>query len=200
MENNYAKIIRDNLTKLYVKPPDWLEYQLPAKKEQDRFVFDAFGEACVISPDGITLGAEEVMDARGIILSLYALHASPESCIRKPFKAYKEFPGTMPYAGAFRTHAERILIPFVERLPGNTDAIRRRFNGDEAPEEIDGDLTFTVTPLPKIHLCYIFYFADENFPASATCLYSANAASFLPVDALADVGEYMSKKMIEILT
>jgi hypothetical protein len=53
--------------------------------------------------------------------------------------------------------------------------------------------------LPKIALNFIFYRADDEFPASVTCLFSHNAASFLPTDALADTAEYTSKKMLDIL-
>jgi hypothetical protein len=49
-------------------------------------------------------------------------------------------------------------------------------------------------------LNYIFYCADDEFPAAATCLYSNNAQSFLPIDALADTGEYTSRKIIELVT
>ncbi len=62
-----------------------------------------------------------------------------------------------------------------------------------------GDFAFVVYALPKVALCYIFYKSDQDFPASVTTLYSNNAISFLPIDALADVGEYTSKKIIEIL-
>jgi hypothetical protein len=41
---------------------------------------------------------------------------------------------------------------------------------------------------------------DEKLPASATCLFSNNALSFLPIDALADTGEYTSKKIIELIS
>lgn len=40
---------------------------------------------------------------------------------------------------------------------------------------------------------------DEEFPASVTCLYSNNARMFLPIDGLADVGEYCSKILELIL-
>ena len=56
-----------------------------------------------------------------------------------------------------------------------------------------------VQPLPKIVLCYIFYAADEDFPASATCLYSHNAHRFMPVDGLADVAEYTSRVILTLL-
>lgn len=200
MTNNYAAIIRDNLAALYENLSDSLEDRLPAVREQDRFIFSAFGDSCLISPGGIILGGEPLTDPRGIIISLYALKASPAACVLKPFKAFKEFANTMPYAAAFQTHTEQILVPHTPAITENTAAIRQRLNGDNAPAETGGDLAFTVKPLPKICLCYIFYAADEEFPASVTCLYSSNAADFLPVDALADVGEYTSKKIIEIIT
>ena len=62
-----------------------------------------------------------------------------------------------------------------------------------------GDFSFVVYPLPKIALCYIFYDPDEDFPASVTCLFSNNARRFLPLDGLADVGEYTSRKILEIV-
>jgi len=53
--------------------------------------------------------------------------------------------------------------------------------------------------LPKIALCYIFYLPDEEFPASVTCLFSNNARLFMPLDGLADVAEYTSRRIIEII-
>jgi hypothetical protein len=200
MESNYTGIIRDNLSQLYANATDSPENRLPAVKDGERYLFQAFGDTCVLSPAGITLGGEKITDPRGIIISLYALHAIADPCRLTPFKAYKEFPDTMPYAGAFSTHTEQILAPYTDRIMEKAAIIRERLNGDDAPDDMGGDMAFTVNPLPKIHLCYIFYAADEDFPASVTCLYSFNAADFLPGDALADVGEYTSKKIIKLVT
>lgn len=62
-----------------------------------------------------------------------------------------------------------------------------------------GDFFFLLFPLPKIALCYIFYFPDEDFPPSVTCLFSFNAPRFMPLDGLADVAEYTTKGIIELL-
>ena len=59
MMDNYSKIVRDNLDRLYGSPPKNLAEDLPAEQEGDRFVFDAFGEKCRIEPGGIILGEEE---------------------------------------------------------------------------------------------------------------------------------------------
>ena len=73
------------------------------------------------------------------------------------------------------------------------------FKGGVAPSGAGGDFSFFVYPLPKIALRYIFYEADDEFPASVTCLYSNNANQFMPVDGLADVGEYTSKKILNLI-
>jgi hypothetical protein len=106
----------------------------------------------------------------------------------------------MPYAGAFVTHTQQILVHHVEDIEKSRGRIMEKLNGHKAPDSVKGDFSFVVYPLPKIALCYIFYEADDDFSASATCLFSNNALSFLPIDALADVGEYTSKKILGIST
>jgi len=105
----------------------------------------------------------------------------------------------MPYTGVFATHAQQILVPHASQIKAFMNQICRQLNGDKAPKTMGGDFGFIVHPLPKIALCYIFYLADDEFPASVTCLYSNNANFFLPLDALADVGEYTSLKIIDII-
>ena len=79
------------------------------------------------------------------------------------------------------------------------ESIVRTFNGKKGPSEAGGDFSFILYPLPKIALCYIFYEADEDFPASVRCLYSNNANQFMPVSGLADVGEYTSKQILKLI-
>jgi hypothetical protein len=105
----------------------------------------------------------------------------------------------MPYVGAFAAHTEQSLVPAVSEIRDNAWKITDTLNGGEAPSAAGGDFSFMVYPLPKIALCYIFYEADDEFPASVTCLYSNNARLFLPVDALADTGEYTSKKILKLI-
>ena len=199
MTDNYTKIVEDNLDKLYFNLSQNLSKNLPGKQEGERFVFDAFGERCMIEPKGITLGDKEHSSVFGILISLYALNARPDICIPEPFKAFKEFPDSMPYAGAFTTHTEQLLVPYVARIKEYVQIITKMLKGEDAPAGTGGDFSFIVYPLPKIALCYIFYEADEDFPASVTCLYSNNANLFLPIDGLADVGEYCSKTILELM-
>ncbi|MFZ0484612.1 MAG: DUF3786 domain-containing protein [Desulfobacterales bacterium] len=199
MSDNYAKIVRDNLEKLYENLPSDLADALPAQQNGDAFGFKAFGETCEIRSDGIFLGDVQQTGVIGILISLYALNTKLETCLVEPLRAFKDFPSSMPYAGAFVTHTQQILVPYVEKIQVSTHRIIETLNGCESPSNVGGDFSFMVYPLPKVALSYIFYEADEDFPASVTCLYSNNALSFLPIDGLADVGEYTSKKILDLI-
>ena len=87
----------------------------------------------------------------------------------------------------------------VPKIKTKIDLVVETLSGQAAPASVSGDFAFVVRPLPKIFLCYIFYEADNDFPPSVTCLYSNNANRFMPLDGLADVGEYTSKTILELV-
>jgi hypothetical protein len=101
--------------------------------------------------------------------------------------------------GAFAAYTQEVLVPHVDAICKKMPEIIAALGGSADVGDVGGDVAFRVQPLPKIALCYIFYEADEDFPASATCLFSANAADFMPMDGLADTGEYTSRKILQLL-
>lgn len=198
MVSNYEKIIRENLTRIYHNLSENLEKALPATKKEHLFYFRAFGEDCCLGAEGITLSGRPVEGPKGLLISLYANHAGHDPIQLEPFQSFKDLPGSMPYHGAFISNSERILVPHVLRIKENQQSILDAFNGGRAPAGIAGDFSFVLYSLPKIALCYIFYLPDEEFSSSATCLLSANALSFMPLDGLADVAEYTSKTILTL--
>lgn len=200
MTSNYEKIILENLARIFSGSGDRvLEECLPARKNDPFYQFQVFGETCRIGPDGITLSQKHESGPKGLVISLYALHAKPDPLILEPLVAYKDFPGSMPYQGAFSANAERPLLPHVLRLQTASAAIVEAFRGKKDVPGTSGDFSFLLFPFPKIALGYIFYLPDEDFPPSVTCLYSANAHRFLPLDGLADVAEYTTRRIVELL-
>ena len=202
--NNYTRLIQDNLDKLYTSLPQDFDQYIQAIPEANNFTLDAFGNRCTISPEGICFDHADqsdntTNDIPGLLVSLYALNASDAGLNLTPLKAFKEFPDSMPYAGAFATHTEQLLVPFVAKIKENIPHIMSSLNGEVSPAGTGGDFSFVVRPLPKIALCYIFYEPDEDFPAGVTCLYSNNARQFMPIDGLADVGEYTSRRIIDLV-
>ena len=201
MKDNYAEIVRNNIDSLFARKnaAENLAKSLPGTPDDNGVRFKAFGEPCRIDPEGIFLSDVKQEGPVAIVISLYALNATPRPLIMEPFKAYKDFPGSMPYVGAFAAYTQEPLVPHVDAVRKRVPEILKTLGGSTDAGPVGGDLAFWVTPLPKIALCYIFYEADEDFPASATCLFSANAVDFIPMDGLADTGEYTSRKILRLL-
>ncbi len=197
--SNYEEIINKNLKRLYRQLPEDLAEKLPARRADHNFLFRAFGEPCRLGPRDIKLGDQIEIGPLGIVISLYALQVDTISCQLTPFKAFREMPDSMPYVGAFASHTERVLVNHINQIESKADRISHQFQGSQQASSEAGDFSFIIYPLPKIALNYIFYRADDEFPASVTCLFSHNAAIFLPPDALADTGEYTSKIILDIL-
>jgi hypothetical protein len=197
--SNYRKIAEDNVARFYRTPAPDRAVRIGAVQEQDAFCFTAFGRRCRISPAGIELDGRPEHDVLAVLISLYALYAAPVPCIVEPLKSFKQLPDSMPYAAAFSSRTQQSLVPRVDAVEKQMPAILAALAGEAAPADAGADFGFLVYPLPKIALCYLFYREDEDFPASVTCLYAANAASHLPTDALADVGEYTSKAIAHLL-
>lgn len=199
MTSNYANIIAQNLETLFNDDLQERASALDAELQDGMLLMPAFGKQCRYTRDGILLGDDPETGPKGIILSLYALHAVDDVLRLEPFKAFKEIPNSMPYQGAFRNRTEMSLVPAVEQIEEHQETIRSRLNGTAPPAGTAGDFAFVVRPLPKIALCYLFYEPDDEFPAAVTCLYSNNATHFMPTDGLADVGEYTSKAILDIV-
>ncbi len=200
MDTSYIRIIRNNLTMAFSKAPVDLARRLGARIEGNSYSFKALGTSCTLTEESIFLNGEPEHGPVGVIISLYAVCASAEPIVLEPFKAFQDFPNSIPYRGPFKAKTELPLVRYVEVLARRQHTILSRFDGHQAPKALKGDLSFVIYPLPKVALAYIFYFSDEEFPASATCLFSSNALSFLPLDALADLGEYTTKAIIELVS
>lgn len=152
-----------------------------------------------MGPDKISFSGIPSEDPRGLLVSLYAIKASPDPIQLEPLRSFRDLPGSMPYQGAFRANSEQVLVPHIPLIRKRQEAIKRVFDGQDDKQGLGGDFGFVLYPLPKIALCYIFYLPDDEFPASATCLFSANALTFMPLDGLADVAEYTARGILGLI-
>ena len=134
MAGNYEKLIHNNLHRLYKKLHKELDLMLPANRKGDSFFFKAFGEECRIRPEGINLGGRKETGVPGVLISLYVLNVGPEPSVLLPLKAFKDFPGSMPYIGAFASYTEKILVPYVEKIEEEQSSIMAYMQGKDAYE------------------------------------------------------------------
>lgn len=199
MPENFFEIQKEYLQKIWLRPSEELEKVLPAQRLGNYFRFRAFGEPCELYPDEIILGGQRLFSPEGILIAMYASQVTDEPLQLHPLKSFKELPHSMPYQGAFSVNAEKILQPYVSAIQKRQSDLAALFSGTLNTHSPSGDFSFTLYPLPRIALYYIFYLPDEEFSASVNCLFPANAPSFMPVAGLADVAEYTARKIIELV-
>ena len=199
MPENFLEIQKEYLKKVRLRPPEELEKVMPAERLGNCFRFRAFGEPYELYPHEIISGGQRVIGAEGILIAMYASHVNDEPLQLHPLKSFKELPHSMPYRGAFSVNAERTLQPYVSAIQKNQSDITAFFSGTLNMDRPSGDFSFTLYPLPRIALYYIFYLPDEEFPASINCLFPANSTSFMPVAGLADVAEYTARKVVQLV-
>jgi hypothetical protein len=201
MSQNYLKIRNDYLKKAWARTPTGLAGALPARlTEAAALSFRAFGEDCLLTETEITLAGAPATGPRGLLIALYASTVRDLPVQLDTLKSFKELPGSMPYQAAFAANAERLLVPQVTAIHGQQEMLAAVFSGHLNCEPPSGDFAFTLYPLPRVPLYYIFHLPDEEFPASVTCLFAANALDFMPLDGLADVAEYTGKRIKSLVT
>jgi hypothetical protein len=198
MTTHYERLILANLSEACTASPADLHERIPAGKEGAAYHFRAFGEDCCVTQESVRFSGRPDTGPKGLLVSLYARHVGPESIQMEPFKAFRDLPNSMPYQGAFSANSEGRLVPHVSRIRVRSEQIKTAFGGADGAPSLGGDFSLLLFPLPKIAITYVFYLPDEEFPASVTCLFSANALSFMPLDGLADVGEYTSRRLAEM--
>jgi hypothetical protein len=198
VNTRYADVIREHLARAFERGAERLARAVGASSDRGGLAFPAFGEACRVRPGGVEIGGRTETGPRGVVVSLYLRHAAEEETVEAPFRAYREWPDSGPYVAAFAKNAELPLVARVDRIEAERQRVLEAFAG-RVPEAMPGDFSLLLAPLPKVRLCYVFYRSDEEFPASATCLFSANANRFLPVDGLADLAEYTSRRILDLI-
>lgn len=199
MNDQYLLIQIKHLKEAWLRGKEALEKALPARLEDDCFYFQAFGETCKLCADGIRLGGKPASGPEGILIALYARSVRHEPVNLHPLQSFRELPHSGPYQGAFTLRSEQILAPHVMAIQRQKQVIAQHFSGEVDQDAPSGDFSFTLYPLPRIPLYYIFYLPDEEFPAAVTCLFAADAANHLTVDGLADVAEYTGKRIVSFV-
>lgn len=199
MAQNLLVIQKEYLQKVWLRKQEELEAAIPAMRQENGLHFRAFGEPCELHREEIVLGGEPLTGPEGILIAMYASHVPNEKVQLHPLKSFKQFPGSMAYQGAFALNAEKVLIPYVPAIKEHEQDLVIRFSGHTNLDAPIGDFSFTLFPLPRIALYYTFYLPDDEFPAAVTCLFPANAITFMPLAGLADTAEFTARKIIELV-
>jgi hypothetical protein len=199
MGQNYLNIRNDYLQKAWARTPAVLAACLPAEPTAAGLHFQAFGEECLLAGEEITLAGAPATGPEGLLIALYASLVPDLPVDLDSLRSFRELPNSMPYQGAFAANSEQPFVRWVTAIHQHQERLAAVFSGRINADPPSGDFSFTLCPLPRVPLYYIFHLPDEEFPASVTCLFAANAPDFMPLDGLADVAEYTGKRIISLV-
>jgi hypothetical protein len=156
MDAKYLPIQKQHLKAAWSRGAEELEQTLPAEREADCLYFQAFGENCELCSETISLAGKLVSGPVGILLPLYARYVHNESPKLHPLQSFRELPNSAPYQGAFVARSEQVLVPYVLAIQSEQEGVVQRFSGKINTNAPSGDFSFTLYPLPRIPLYYIF--------------------------------------------
>jgi hypothetical protein len=153
-----------------------------------------FGETCTVRDEGV-YRKEERLDTMGSILVIrYLLHGGngPNQGIWTPYRDLKDGAQFSAYIKA--NIEDKLALTFAGRR-GLLEE-RLRFLGARSKDVgVRADLSMTIDAFPHLSVLALFHDRDEEFPASFQFLFDASALSYLDLESLAVLLEYIYLKM-----
>ena len=136
-------------------------------------------------------GAEANLDRQALLL-MYLDKADGTPLAHK-WITYRELPGGMFYADAFRGYAEMRL---AQAFNGDVEKFRAaalRLKGDRLTF---GDASFEFRAMPRILVGAVYWMGDEDLPSNATILFDAAASHYLPTDVVGALGSQLVSRLV----
>ena len=156
-----------------------------------------FGELCKVSRrDGNIRKADDsavlVEDRLTIMQHLhYYKQTAMESTKRVAFREIKE-------AAVFeKAYQKSSLKPLVRAFSNHLEELRLAGKKLQGKKESLGDVSFTLQAFPRISLTYVFWDADEEFPASSNILFDNRITDWTHPESVPVLAEIGTRKLIE---
>ena len=154
-----------------------------------------FGEDCYVRRDGVYKDAGKLDTIGSILVVRYLLQAGAEP-IQHTWLPYRDLKDGAQFSGFIKTNIEDKI---ARAFQGKRDALTERLSALGAVPsegEVQGDIALVLHPLPKLPVLCLFWDSDEEFPASSQFLFDGSAPSYLDLEALAAMLQYIYLKLI----
>jgi hypothetical protein len=168
-------------------------YDVKNGAEELTLVF--FGDPYVISFPDIRIASpkkQTISLVTRIMLLHYLMHADGTEP-RGDLVPYKDIPGGMLYAGVFERRVTDPLLRVFGRIPERFLQAGLAMGGEARAL---GDISFSVTVLPRVPITFVFWRGDEEFPPSIQTLFDRVIGSYLSLEDIVVLGEMTSKRLI----
>ncbi len=195
--DGYERVFSELLPELAELDLDRAAAELDGRRDGDGVWIGMLGRDYHVGPGGVFDAEDGVPDITIRIVLVWYLLRRGAGAPAGEFVAYREFKDAAFFSAFFQTEVEgRLARLFGDDAAGLKEA-GRRLGGREGRDEFSGNAVIELTALPKIPVLVILYESDEDFPASASILFDANAEAFLDHECLAVLGQIVVDRLIE---
>ena len=153
-----------------------------------------FGKTCTVREAGVYRMGERLDTMGSILVVRYLLQGGngPNQGIWTPYRDLKDGAQFSVYIKA--NIEDKIALAFAGKR--GLLAERLSFLGAQSKDVgVRADLSMTIDAFPHLSVLALFYDGDEEFPASFQFLFDASASSYLDLESLAVLLEYIYLKM-----
>jgi hypothetical protein len=192
--SNYDKVCEELLELVWATGAVANAPMLSGSVEQGAARIPLFGEDCSVRRDGVYKGAVK-LDTIGSILVVRYLLAAGTAQMQHTWLPYRDLKDGAQFSGFIKTNIEDKI---ASAFQGKRVALQERLSALGAvrcAEEVQGDIALVLHPLPKVPVLSLFWDRDEEFPASFQFLFDGSASSYLDLEALAAMLQYIYLKL-----
>jgi hypothetical protein len=196
-ESNYDRVRDDLLAALHKRGTlVHADECLGATIRDGSFSVPLFGNPCDVTDDGVYQDARK-LDTIGAILVLRYLLVGGSAPLEHAWTPYRDLKDGAQFAAFIKANIEDKLAAAFggrsKRLAARLEGIGGRpYEGD-----VRADLTALLHPFPKVPVLCLFWDRDQEFPASLQFLFDRSAPSYLDLESLAVVLQYIYLKVLE---
>ncbi len=151
-------------------------------REQDSYILPYLNRRYLVNHSSGEV--KKMADGSGVaphlqIMFLHYLSVADGTPLREEWITFKELPGGEIYREPFRKRAISPLLRYFGNQPERFMEVGLSLAGERYTY---GDLSLLMRPFPRIPLVFVFWKGDEEFSPSASILYDASAAHYLPTE------------------
>ena len=196
-ESNYEKVFA-TFRKWFVESnQEKTAKKLGLRMDDDWLYLPFFNEPCMVNRKNGTIVSEKgqpvsVTDRLTIMHHLhYYQEAAANSTKKIPFREIRE-------AAVFEhAYIKSAVEPLVKAFSGCPEKLLQSGIAMGGRKEKYGDVSVTLQAFPKISLTYIFWDADEEFPASANILFDDQIARWTHPESVPVLAQTGTERLIE---
>jgi hypothetical protein len=194
--SNYDSVCRDLLAVMHKTGAIANAVILGGTVEGNTAHIPLFGQDCHIR-DGEVQANGRRLDAIGSILVARYLLAGGRAAWDNVWIPFRDLKDGANFATHLKAHIEDKLARVFSGRAADLKARLEALGGRLPSGEFAADVALVVYPFPRVPVLCLFYDRDEEFAASFQFLFDSSAPSYLDLESLAAVLQYIYLKVVE---